>query len=52
WKKDTSKIKDFNLLPEKTKAYLKRIEELSGVEIKIVSVGPEREATIIKGDLF
>ncbi|MCK5541675.1 MAG: adenylosuccinate synthase [Desulfobacterales bacterium] len=52
WKENTSKIKDFNLLPEKTKAYLKRIEELSGVEIKIVSVGPGREATIIKGNLF
>ncbi len=52
WKQETSKIKRYNDLPDKTKAYLKRVEELSGVKIKIVSVGPGREATIIKGDLF
>ncbi len=52
WKEDTSNIKDFNMLPQNTKAYLKRIEELSGVAIKIVSVGPERESTIIKDNLF
>jgi adenylosuccinate synthase len=52
WNENTSKIKKFNQLPEKTKAYLKRIEELSGVEIKIVSVGPGREETIIKGKLY
>lgn len=52
WQEDTSKIKNYDDLPEKTKNYLKRIEELSEVEIKIVSVGPGREATIIKGNLF
>ena len=52
WKQDTTKIKNFNDLPEKTINYLKRIEELSEVEIKIVSVGPGREETIIKGNLF
>ncbi|MCK5311795.1 MAG: adenylosuccinate synthase [Desulfobacteraceae bacterium] len=52
WKEDTSNIKNFNDLPEKTITYLKRLEELSEVEIKIVSVGPEREATIIKGNIF
>ena len=52
WKQDTTKIKNFNDLPEKTINYLKRIEELSGVEINIVSVGPGREETIIKGNLF
>lgn len=52
WKENTSKIVEYNLLPEKTKAYLKRIEDLSGVEIKIVSVGPGREATIIRENLF
>jgi adenylosuccinate synthase len=31
-------------LPEAAKNYLKRIEELIGVSIKYVSVGPEREA--------
>ncbi|MCK5100761.1 MAG: adenylosuccinate synthase [Desulfobacteraceae bacterium] len=52
WKEDTSKTLNFNDLPEKTQNYLKRLEELSEVEIKIISVGPGREATIIKGNLF
>jgi adenylosuccinate synthase len=52
WKEDTSKIKNFDELPKKTKNYLKRIEELSGVDIKIVSVGPGREATMVRGNLF
>ena len=43
---------DFDDLPEKAKAYLARIEELSEVKIKIVSVGPGREATIVKENIF
>ena len=35
------------LLPQ-AKTYIERIEELTGVPIKIISVGPEREDTIIK----
>jgi adenylosuccinate synthase len=52
WKVPTSKISNFDDLPEKAKAYLARIEELSEVKIKIVSVGPGREATIIKENIF
>ena len=52
WKQDISGITDFNNLPDKAKNYLARIEELSKVKIKIVSVGPEREATIIKENIF
>ena len=48
WKQDITKIRDYDQLPENAKKYLDRIQELSGVDIKIVSVGPEREATIIK----
>ncbi len=52
WKQKTSGITEFDSLPEKAKAYLARIEELSEVKIKIVSVGPGREATIIKENIF
>lgn len=48
WKQDISGITDFKDLPENAKRYLARIEELSNVKIKIVSVGPGREATILK----
>lgn len=52
WKEKTSHITAYEDLPEKTKQYLERIEELSGVKIKIVSVGPGREATIIREQIF
>ncbi len=52
WKQDTSGITKFDKLPANAKKYLAKIEELSNVKIKIVSVGPEREATIIKEKIF
>ncbi len=52
WKQDISGITDYNELPENAKRYLDRVQELSGVAIKIVSVGPGREATIIKDNIF
>ncbi len=52
WKQDISGIKEFIDLPENAKKYLARVEELSHVKIKIVSVGPGREATIIKEKIF
>lgn len=48
WKQTTSHLTDYSSFPDNAKKYLSRIEELSGVPIKIVSVGPGREATIIK----
>ena len=39
-------------LPENAKRYVERIEELTGVPIKIVAVGPRRDQTIIRGGLF
>ena len=52
WQTDTSKLKSFDQFPENAKKYLARIEELSGVKIKILSVGPGREATIILDSFF
>ncbi len=52
WKQDISGITRLDGLPENAKKYLVRIEKLCGVKIKIVSVGPEREATIIKENIF
>ena len=46
WKRSTHDIGIYDDLPSRAKAYLRRIEELCGVPISIVSVGPEREKTI------
>ena len=52
WMQDTSGVRAYNELPEKTKDYLNRIEEITEVKNKIISVGPSRDATIIKDNLF
>jgi adenylosuccinate synthase len=52
WQEDISGIRAYEDLPENTKAYLKRIEALTGVPIQIVSVGPGREQTIVLKNPF
>ena len=47
WSEDISGIRNFEQLPDNTKKYLKRIEEITETPIKIVSVGPAREETIV-----
>jgi adenylosuccinate synthase len=34
-------------LPQAAKNYIKRLEELTGVPIDIISTGPERKETIV-----
>jgi len=47
WKESTYGITDYNALPATAKSYLKRIEEVTGAEVAIVSTGPDREHTIV-----
>jgi len=50
WQVPTSDIKKYSDLPQNAKAYIQRIQELIGVRIGIVSVGPERNQTVIKAN--
>lgn len=52
WKQNISAARVFDDLPLNAKKYLLRLEQLAKVKIKIVSVGPQREATIIKEHIF
>lgn len=52
WTEDLSSVKDLGSLPSSTRKYLKRIEELSGVEIIMVSVGVERDQAILLKNPF
>ena len=47
WKTDITKARKLSDLPSNCRAYIDRLNELTGVPIKIVSVGPERDATIL-----
>lgn len=46
WKEEITKIKSFNKLPANCQKYIKFVEKYLNVKIKIVSVSPEREASI------
>jgi len=48
WKTNMTKMQSENEFPEEFNAYLSFIEESLGVKIKIVSVGPDREQTIVR----
>lgn len=52
WKEDISHMTSYDALPEKCKAYIAKIEELTGLEICMVSVGPDKDATIIRKEMF
>ena len=50
WKEDITGIRNFDELPDNAKAYVAKIEELTGVPVGIISVGPDREQTIIRSE--
>lgn len=52
WQGSTYGIKSYSDLPDNAKKYLKRLEELVGVEISSISTGPDRNEIIILRDLL
>lgn len=52
WKSDISKCRTWDELPANAKAYFLRIEQLLGIPVAIVSVGPGREETIERTSPF
>jgi len=52
WKTPIRDVKKYDDLPINAKKYLARIEELVGVKIAIISVGPDRESTIVLENPF
>lgn len=47
WKDSTVGVQNFDQLPQAARNYLKRMEEVCGVPIDIISTGPDREETIV-----
>ena len=47
WKTDISGIRKYEDLPEKARKYIERMAEVTGIDIGIVSVGPNRDQTIV-----
>lgn len=52
WTEDISGARTFDDLPAAAQRYLLRLEEVSGVRVSSVGVGPGREATIVRHQLL
>lgn len=52
WQEDITAVRTFEDLPEAAQAYVHRIEELTETQVTLVAVGPGREQTIVRGEIF
>ncbi len=48
WKCDINKVRKYEDFPQEFKTYVEFIEKECGVPVKIISVGPDREETIVR----
>jgi adenylosuccinate synthase len=48
WRSDTTAIRGFDDLPEAARDYLRLVEELCGCPVALLSVGPDREQSVIR----
>lgn len=48
WQSDTTQLHKFSDLPKNAKKYIQRIEEVIGLPVDVVSVGPEHQQTLIR----
>ena len=50
WKDvDITGCRDYTELPEATRSYIEYLEKITGVPMSIISVGPDRDQTIMRG---
>ena len=52
WSETTVGVRKYDDLPENAKAYIKKIEEVVGVPVDVISTGPDRADTILMRDIF
>ena len=52
WDEDITKARSYEELPKNAKKYIEFIENYLGINVYLVSVGPERSQNIIRKDLF
>ena len=52
WREEINDIRSLDDLPSKTRDYVRRIEDMTGVEAAVVSVGPDRAETLLLKNPF
>jgi adenylosuccinate synthase len=50
WEEEITEVRQLEDLPKNARSYLKRLSELVGRPVEVVSVGPDREQTIFAGE--
>lgn len=48
WDQDVTNVRLWDDLPIEAQEYIQKIEEIAGVPVRIISVGPERDQVVIK----
>jgi adenylosuccinate synthase len=51
WWEDLSECREFSELPATARAYVERLEELSGARVSAIGVGPGRDQTIVRHEM-
>ena len=51
WKEDITHVKSFEELPVNCQNYIRKIEELVHCPVRMFSVGPDREQTVVLKDI-
>jgi adenylosuccinate synthase len=52
WSEDVSGCRSFEELPKAAQAYVQRIEELCGVRVSVIGVGPGRDENVTRHPLL
>lgn len=52
WKENTGGAKSFEKLPSAAQAYIKEIERMLNVKVRIISSGQKRDELIMRGEIF
>ena len=50
WQTPTTHCTTWEELPEKAKAYVNYLEQITGTPVSILSVGPKRSSTILRSE--
>ena len=52
WKRDVSNVRSLRALPAEARQFVRRIEQILGAPVDMISVGPERDQAIVTRDVF
>ena len=52
WKTEVTDVRKLGDLPAEARQYVRRIEQILGVPVDMISVGPERDQAIVTRDIF